>query len=217
MDVSRLYRLRVRTARLELRVPTHDELVELRELARAGVHPPELMPFAHAWTDEPYSEQWVVAHFERRLAESRPDAWNLPLGVWAHGSLAGLQDAVAQDFAATKAVETGSWLGMTFQRRGYGTEMRAAMLELAFRGLGAEIARSGYIDGNIASQRVSDKLGYRRVGRSEVAPRGVPVGETQLELRREDWRCPFPVKISGLEAALPLLGVAFSSRLNREG
>jgi RimJ/RimL family protein N-acetyltransferase len=85
--------------------------------------------------------------------------------------------------------------------------MRAAVLELAFGGLGAEVARSGAIDGNLASARVSEKLGYRGAGRSEVAPRGVPVGHTNYELRRDEWRSPLPVEIENLEPALPLFGL----------
>jgi RimJ/RimL family protein N-acetyltransferase len=111
---------------------------------------------------------------------------------------------VAQDFAKRRRVETGSWLGVRYQRRGYGTEMRVAVLELAFRGLEADAAISGYVDGNEASRRIAEKLGYRVVGRGNVFPRGEPIGETQVELRREDWSPPFAVEIEGLEPALPL-------------
>ena len=65
---------------------------------------------------------------------------------------------------------TGSWLGASFQGHGYGTEQRAAVLELAFRGLGANAAISGALEHNIASQRVSTKLGYRQTGTSERSP-----------------------------------------------
>jgi RimJ/RimL family protein N-acetyltransferase len=84
--------------------------------------------------------------------------------------------------------------------------MRTAVLELAFRGLGAETARSGAIDGNVASRRVSEKLGYRQVGSSTVTPRGEAVGHADLELRREEWRPPVHVAIEGLEPCLPLFG-----------
>ena len=46
---TELYGLRLRTPRVELRVPTHGELVELRDVAHAGIHPPEAMPFGVAW------------------------------------------------------------------------------------------------------------------------------------------------------------------------
>ena len=208
MDVSPLFGLRLRTSRLELRLPTHDELVELRELARAGVHPPEEMPFAVAWTDEPYSEEWLVAFHEQQRETWRPDAWDLELGVWIGGELVGVQALYGKDFAESRTVGTGSWLGEGFQRQGIGTQMRTAVLELAFRGLGAEVARSGAIAGNVASLRVSEKLGYRVVGRGTVSPRGVEVGHDDVELRREDWRPPFSVEIHGLGTCLPLFGVS---------
>ena len=92
MNVAPLFALRLRTPRLELRLPTRPELEELRELARAGVHPPEEMPFAVAWTDEIYSEDWVVAFHEQQREAWRPDTWDLELGVWANGELAGVQE-----------------------------------------------------------------------------------------------------------------------------
>lgn len=208
MDLAPLFELRLRTPRLELRLPTRPELEELRELARAGVHPPEEMPFAVAWTDEPYSEAWVVSFHEQQRAVWRPDAWDLELGVWVDGELAGIQALVGKDFASTRTVETGSWLGSRFQRRGIGTEMRAAVLELAFRGLGAQVARSGAVEGNPASLGVSEKLGYHVVGSGTVSPRGVPVEHTDVELRREDWRPPVAVEIEGLGTCLPLFGVS---------
>jgi RimJ/RimL family protein N-acetyltransferase len=207
MDLSPLSELWLRTPRLELRLPTRPELEDLRDLARAGVHPPEEMPFAVAWTDEPYSDEWVVAFHEQQRRAWRPDAWDLELGVWADGELTGIQALYAKDFAESGSVGTGSWLGARLQRRGIGTEMRAAVLELAFRGLGANLARSGAIEGNAASLRVSTKLGYRIVGEGTVSPRGVAVGHTDVELRREDWQPPFAVEIYGLEPCLPLFGV----------
>jgi len=206
MDLAPLYALRLRTPRLELRLGTGDELLELKELALHGVHPPDFMPFAVAWTDEPGLESFLAYH-EQQLASWTPEAWRLNLLVWAEGSLAGTQGITADRFAETRTVETGSWLGAAFQRRGYGTEMRAAVLELAFGGLGAERARSGYLPGNDASRRVSEKLGYRVVGASMLAPRGTPLEHTDVEIRREDWRAPFPVEIENLEPALPLFGV----------
>jgi RimJ/RimL family protein N-acetyltransferase len=206
-DIAPLFGLRLRTPRLELRLPVDDELEQLRDVALAGVHPPEFMPFAVAWTDDPGLSDFLDYHAMRRR-DWEADAWSLELGVWLEGEPAGVQALMAESFARDRAVGTGSWLGERFQRRGVGTEMRTAVLELAFRGLGAEVARSGAIDGNEASLRVSQKLGYRIAGRSTVSPRGVEVGHTNLELRREEWRPPFPVELEGLEACLPLFGVA---------
>ncbi len=199
-----LYGLRLRTPRVELRLPTHHELGDLRDVAHAGIHPPEEMPFGLAWTDEPYSEGFVVDFLEGQLAEWRPDEWNLNLGVWGDGRLAGIQTLHGADFQRSRTVGTGSWLGLGFQGRGYGTEMRAAVLELAFRGLGAVAATSGAMDVNVASRRVSEKLGYRIVRRGEVAPRGTPVPHLDLRIERADWRSPIPVEIEGLDPCLHL-------------
>jgi hypothetical protein len=61
-----LYGLRVRTPRLELRLPTEAELVELYEVAAAGIHPPEEMPFGVAWTDDLTKEAFLAYHHSTR-------------------------------------------------------------------------------------------------------------------------------------------------------
>ena len=99
---------------------------------------------------------------------------------------------------------TGSWLGREAQGRGIGTEMRAAVLELVFRGLGADAATSGWLEGNAASGRVSEKLGYRETGVSEVSPRGTPVPHHDVRIDRADWRSPVEVEITGLGTCLAL-------------
>jgi RimJ/RimL family protein N-acetyltransferase len=118
----------------------------------------------------------------------------------------GTQSLLAERFAAERVVGTGSWLGRAAQGRGLGTEMRAAVLELAFRGLGTSAATSGWLEGNWASARVSEKLGYREVGLSEMSPRGVPVVHHDVRLERDQWIPPVPVEITGLEPALALFG-----------
>jgi RimJ/RimL family protein N-acetyltransferase len=210
--------LRVRTPRLELRLGTHDELVALGRLAEQGIHPPEEMPFAIAWTDaigEPGFLEGFLAYHGGALADWSPASWTLNLLVWADGELAGTQGLLAESFAETRRVHTGSWLGAAYQRRGLGTEMRAAVLELAFRGLGAEVASSAWLEGNDASRRVAEKLGYRVVGMEERSPRGVPVPTTAVELARADWRCPVEVELEGVEPCLALFGADPARRARR--
>jgi RimJ/RimL family protein N-acetyltransferase len=117
----------------------------------------------------------------------------------------------ADRFAEARRVSTGSWLTAAWQGHGLGTEMRAAVLELAFAHLGAWVAESGAIDGNLASRRVSDKLGYLEVSRSTVAPRGVAVGHANLELTANEWRAArtIPVEVDGVgPELLALLGAS---------
>jgi RimJ/RimL family protein N-acetyltransferase len=81
------------------------------------------------------------------------------------------------------------------------------VLELGFRGLGAVAATSGWLEGNAASGRVSEKLGYHETGVSEISPRGTPVPHHDVRLDRDAWRSPVQVEIAGLDDALPLFGV----------
>jgi RimJ/RimL family protein N-acetyltransferase len=86
--------------------------------------------------------------------------------------------------------------------------MRAAALTLAFDGFGADVAVSGALEANERSLGVSRKLGYAVSGSHTVSPRGAPVEHTDLELRRDRFVSPVPVEIVGLDAVLPVLGIA---------
>lgn len=207
-DPAPLYGLRLRTPRLELRLGSPEEIEELGRLAELGIHPPGEMPFAVAWSDrfgEPGFLESFVAHHRDALAAWDPDDWMLNLLVRAGGQLAGSQSVGVDDRESGRVVTTGSWLGASFQGRGVGTEMRAAVLELAFRCLGAEAATSAWLEGNATSRRVSEKLGYRETHLSAKSPRGTPVVSHEVRLERAGWRCPFPVEIEGLDGCRHLL------------
>jgi RimJ/RimL family protein N-acetyltransferase len=189
--------IRLRTERLELRLPTPAEAVALFRVAEQGIHPAEFMPFAVAWTDDLDLERFVEFH-EAQLRESTSENWTLNFVAFREGRPIGSQSLAAEQFPRERIVRTGSWLGAAWQRQGLGTEMRGAVLELAFHGLGARAAESGYLEGNAASRRVSEKLGYRVVGQSTVAPRGETIPHTDVRIERDDWR-GYPVEIAGLD------------------
>jgi RimJ/RimL family protein N-acetyltransferase len=205
VNLEPLWELCIRTPRLQLRLPTEDELVELFRVAEGGIHPPDEMPFYVPWTDSLDLDAFVDFH-RTAWAEWRPEKWSLNLIAFLDGGPIGSQGAAAADFATTREVETGSWLGAPFQGRGLGTEQRAAVLELAFSGLGAEAAVSGSFSDNVKSQRVSEKLGYRVTGTRTMLSRGEPVAHYDYRLERGSWRSPVEVEIAGLEPALPLFG-----------
>lgn len=175
-----LTRLRVRTPRLELRLPTVAELRRLYAVAVAGIHDPAEMPFEIPWTDSLNEEDFLAYHRERH-----------ELVVFLDGEPIGVQGLNVHP----PAVHTGSWLGSAYQGKGLGTEMRAAVLTLAFEHLGVEVAHSGAAATNAQSLGVSRKLGYTAVGSRTFAPRGEPIEHTDLELRRETFRSPVPVEI----------------------
>jgi RimJ/RimL family protein N-acetyltransferase len=205
-----LWEIRLRTPRLELRLPTDEELLDLYRVAEAGIHPPEEMPFFVPWTDDLNEEAFLAYHREMRDSWS-PQSWRCNFVTFLDDRAIGTQGVEAEGFAEERTVETGSWLGAELQGRGYGFEQRAAVLEFAFAGLGARAATSGALAHNIPSQRISEKLGYRVTGTREVAPRGEPVPHYDYLIERSEWRCPIPVEIEGLEAALPQFGVTRSS------
>ncbi len=172
-----LRRLVLRTPRLELRPDDDPGLLELVEEAHHGVHPPDEMPFSHPWTDVDPDElgSRTLQHHWRLRAEVRPAHWSVNLLVRLDGRVIGSQGLEATDFAVTREVHTGSWIGRRFQGNGYGTEMRAAVLAFAFDHLGATQARSDAFTDNPSSLAVSRKLGYvedgtvRRERRGEAA------------------------------------------------
>jgi len=108
-----------------------------------------------------------------------------------------------------REVHTGSWLGRRYQGHGIGTQMRAAVLHLAFEGLGAQHAASGAFEHNAASLGVSRKLGYRDDGIERHVVRGHPAVLQRLRLTRADWQAArsVPVEIRGLEPCLPFFGL----------
>ncbi|WP_049569619.1 GNAT family N-acetyltransferase [Streptomyces sp. SBT349] len=208
--------LRLTTPRLELRLPGEGELAALAELAAEGIHPPEEMPFLFPWTDLPPAARArsVVQHHWLRRGDWTPENWSLALAVFFEGRPVGFQDFAARDFGTLRRTSSGSWLGRRHQGQGIGTEMRTAMLHLAFEGLGAAEAVSGALEHNAASLAVSRKLGYERDGVERVVIRGRATTEIRLRLPRARWEAAAdraaadraPVTVTGLEPCLPLFG-----------
>jgi len=198
--------LRLRTPRLELRLPGLAELDALAQLSADGVHDPDWMPFLVPWTDLPPAERArsVMQFHWRTLAGWTPQDWTMQLAVFLDGEVVGTQGLTGQDFAIVGEVSTGSWLGQRYQGQGIGTEMRAAVLDLAFTGLRAESAVSGALAGNAASAGVSRRLGYQPNGLIRARVRDGWGWEQRFALDRDRWRQhrTVPVEIDGLGPCL---------------
>ena len=202
-----LTRLRLRTPRLELRLATDAELRRLYRVAEAGIHDPAAMPFGIAWTDD-LQERPFLEHHAAKLRDATSEEWGIGFVAFLDGQPIGVQEIRGQRYADTRTVDTGSWLGAAFQGRGLGTEMRSAILSLAFDHLGAERATSGAIERNAQSLGVSAKLGYVETGSHLVSPRGVPVEHVDLELTPERFTPACAIEVDGLEPVRPLLGAS---------
>jgi RimJ/RimL family protein N-acetyltransferase len=206
-----LFGLSIETPRLTLHYPTDDGLAALNNLASQGIHDPDVMPFDIPWTDEPPETrpQHSLQFYWGTRANWKPTSWHITMMVKEGDAVVGAQGMVASDFAVKRQVGTGSWVGQAYQGHGIGKEMRAAILHLAFAGLGAQRAMSGAFENNVASLAVSRALGYVQNGDDIGAPRGTPMRQIRLLLTRETWeknRRP-DIQIHGLEPCLTMFGI----------
>jgi len=203
--------LRLKTSRLELRWPALRDLDELAALAEQGIHHPDTQPFAVAWTDAMPAERArsVLQYHWTQWGRWEPSDWTLDLVVDQTGVIVGTQGLSGHDFAVRREVSTGSWIGQKHQGQGIGTEMRAAVLYLAFECLGAESATSGAYEDNAASLAVSRKLGYSENGIERRVIRGKAAVVRRLRLDRATWRAQIrpSVEVDGLAPCLPLFGL----------
>ncbi|RRS01811.1 GNAT family N-acetyltransferase [Glycomyces terrestris] len=208
-----IHRLRLRTDRLELRLPaSFDEIAALADAAAAGVHDPDFMPFSIPWTEggPAKAARSVALWYHRAIGRWDEDDWGFPFTVFRDGEPIGVQVIAGKRFAVVREVDTGSWIGRAHQGNGYGTEMRAAVLHLAFAELGAETARSGSYDGNDPSERVSRRLGYRPDGEEFHEVQGKRRHLHRWRLSRDDWDAnrTHDVAVEGLDGeVLAMLGL----------
>ncbi len=208
MNAWPLRHLVLRTPRLELRPDDDEGLFELVEVAKEGVHDPEEMPFLVPWTDKLPEDGGIsmVQHFWGQRAKFAAGDWAITFIVRHEGEAIGVQEIGAREFGVLREVNTGSWIGRKFQGRGFGTEMRVAVLQFAFDHLGATIARSAAWLGNHSSTRVSEKLGYVHDGTLGAAPRGKRLEHVRLRLDAADFVRPeWDVAVEGLAESARLL------------
>lgn len=208
-----LWDLRIRTPRLELRPVREAEMADLSELIDGGIHDPATMPFLIPFTDAPNPQR---AHDSYRFwmgcwAGWSVESWRLVLAAYSDGRCVGSQDVQATDFPTLRTVTTGSWLGLPHQGHGLGREMRAAVLQLAFEGLGAQRAATEAFEDNVASRRVTESLGYHRNGSEVVRRRDGRAMVLRYVLERDDWepRRRDDIALDGLSAeALDMFGLS---------
>jgi RimJ/RimL family protein N-acetyltransferase len=151
----------------------------------------------------------VLQTYWRHMGQWQVEDWALPFVVLRDGQPLGVQALEGKDFLVRRVVDSYSWLVHAGRGQGIGKQMRTAVLELAFRGLGARHAISEAYEDNAASLSVSRALGYKDNGVS--LERRDDTEETvwsqHLLLAAADWRPAWEVSISGLEPCLPLFGL----------
>jgi RimJ/RimL family protein N-acetyltransferase len=195
-----LHGLTLTMPELVLRVMTEADALALGEVVPDDVTMDPSHPDLGARVEQTY---W------RHMAQWRHESWVLPFTVLRDGVPLGVQALEGKDFAVRRVVDSYSWLLTSARGQGVGKQMRTAVLELAFRGLGAAYAISEAYADNAASLGVSRALGYGANGFG-IEKRDDGSGPVRMEhvvLPAGDWRPPWPVEISGLEACLPLFGL----------
>lgn len=183
--------LRVVTPTLELRGAADELLDELAEVVRAGKTHADPPPY-----DDPMSfyepdpdlrvAKWLRAIWRRR-GSVEPDAWRLYFVVMVNGRPVGEQTITGVSFSTLATVTTFSWLSIDERGRGLGREMRAAVLHLAFDGLGAKEAASDAFVDNHSSNAISRGLGYEFNGTEWATRRGEPALLNRWRLTKDTW------------------------------
>ncbi len=204
-----LFGLRLETEHLVMRVGRDEDFEQAIRLIDDGIHDPAVMPFRFPFTDavKPERDWNSLRYWWSTRASFQPLAWNLEFFVFHDDELIGIQSMVTEKFALLREGHSGSWLGARFQRKGFGFEMRSALLEFAFEHLEAKAMLSEAFTDNLASNGVSTKLGYELDGIDTVAPRGTAVTSQRFRLSRDRWKPTNNIVVTGLQPCRVLLGL----------
>jgi RimJ/RimL family protein N-acetyltransferase len=200
--------LRLRTAGLDLRPLTEADLPGLCAIFPTDV---DLDPAAtrYAALGDGANRRVILAQaYWRQLGLWSPHDWALPFAVRRGGELIGTQTLEGPDWTVERIVDSSSWLVPESRGSGLGTQMRAAILELAFTHLGARAAITSAVVTNGASLGVSRSLGYVDTHRSVLNRSGEAL--QHLRLDADAWAASARgsgVRVEGVQAALPLFGL----------
>lgn len=160
------FALRIRCGNMELSPVREADYPELSVIAHGGVRANNQPAFLVNWDSGTRGQiaQSIAQYQWNTRAAFRVQDWTIEFTVRVDGRAVGVQGVSAQDFVATRSASTGSWLSLHEQGRGYGTQMRRAALMAFADHFDAEVFHSAYFTRNIASRRVSEKLGYSANG-----------------------------------------------------
>jgi len=206
-----LFDLRLTTADLRLRPMTEADLEIMADLLPSDL---EQDPDATRFTvgDDRLSRGMVLHQaYWRAYGAWRPEAWRLGFVVSAGAKIIGFQELEGENFPTLRTVDSSSFLIESARGRGYGKQMRRAVLALAFGPLGAQAAVSSAWQHNHASLGVSRSLGYLWNGENLHARLDRVDVMVYMRLSRSDWLAGHGadgIEISNFEPCQPLFGLA---------
>lgn len=210
-DVWPPFALKIQCGDMELSPVRESDYPELAVIADGGVRRHGKPAFLVNWDSGSHAEvaRSIAQYQWSTRANFRVDDWTIEFTVRVAGRVVGVQGLSAKDFVRARSVSTGSWLSLNEQSMGYGTRMRRAAITAFADHFDAAVFHSGYLEGNDASRRVSEKLGYSPNGvKTILAQDGLAHTEQQVILAASNIvRGPEPVQVAGSEAVRHFLGL----------
>jgi len=205
-----LFDLRLHTPDLLLRPMTEADRLEVADRLPPDL---ELDPARTRYPGLTDQTERGIAAFQgywKAYGTWTPDSWNLPFAVCHGDALIGSQSLEGDKFPLLREVDSSSFLFPEWRGKGFGKQMRMAVLALAFDYLAAESAITSAWHDNHASIGVTRALGYEPNGTSRH-PRDDGVDRmVHFVLSRERWlRLDHSrhVRAEQVEPCLPLFGL----------
>jgi RimJ/RimL family protein N-acetyltransferase len=205
-----LFDLRITGPDLKLRPMREADLTTVSDLLPPDL---ELDPAAtrYAVSDE-HRGRGIITHqgYWKALGTWQPSAWRLGFVVLSEGQIVGFQELEGNDFPLLRTVDTSSFLIQSVRGRGFGKQMRRAVLALAFGQMDAAAAITSAWHDNQASLGVSRALGYRPNGETLHARDDRADVMVHLRLTRADWLAgdlDRDIEISGFDSCRFLFGL----------
>jgi ribosomal-protein-alanine N-acetyltransferase len=156
--------LELATKRLTLRPYTLDDVDEMWPHVSDPMLPKQMSWTAHQSKDE---TRGFVAGCIKGVGDNTGVVWTIRHDGEFVGAI-GLANIRFQ-FAAWRIdrAELGYWIGIPFWGRGFMTEAAAEVVRFGFETIGLHKITVGCLDGNVASQKIIERLGFRFIGRHE--------------------------------------------------
>ncbi|AKK04102.1 GNAT family N-acetyltransferase [Corynebacterium epidermidicanis] len=159
-DLYPPFALRMRCAGLELNVINDDDLLEIAAISAAEIFVDPTCSWVFDWATVPAPQRYrstAAFHWSMRASHT-PEKWTLPFVVRRGAEIVGKIDLRK---TGPTTGDTGSFVLAQHQGKGYATLMRHAVVTLAFTELTMTTATTDWHPDNLASARVSEKLGYK--------------------------------------------------------
>ncbi|MGE3832088.1 MAG: GNAT family N-acetyltransferase [Parvibaculaceae bacterium] len=171
----------IETDRLILHPPRSEDAAEIARLV--GNRKVAFMLARVPW---PYTEDDARSFLSSR--DGRPDG-EIVFALYRKSDPERLIGVCGYDPVSHGKPDLGYWLGEPYWGQGYMSEAAAAVRDHAFTQSGHTLLYSGCHITNIASRRVLEKIGFKRVGLGHIfsRARGANVPVDRFAMTRERW------------------------------